>query len=152
MTKPAVNIADIELQPRHLAFAATGTGSAAEINEARSGRVSTQMGAQQLGYNLTVVPPGKCAFLARSHLVNEDMFFILSGAGGIDTAHQIANTGIEELRYLAVRTTRTPAVCEYPNSGKFGIFARIPMSAEGVPRVLMVLGREGQSLDYWHGE
>ncbi len=174
MTKPVVNIADIELQPRHLAFVATSTGSAAEIYEARSGRVSTRIGAQQLGYNVTAVPPGKCAFPAHSHLVNEEMFFILSGAGelrmglevyplragdfvackagGIDTAHQIVNTGIKELRYLAVSTARTPEICEYPNSGKFGLFARIPESTDGAPRVLMFLGREGQSLDYWDGE
>ncbi len=102
------------------------------------------------------------------------MFFILSGTGelrmgsevypmragdfvactarGIDTVHQIANTGIEELRYPAVSTTRTPEVYEYPYSGKFGVFARIPASAGGTPRVLMFLGREGQRFGYWDGE
>jgi uncharacterized cupin superfamily protein len=174
MTKPVVNIADIELQPRIHAFPATATGGPAEHYDASMGRISTRIGAQQLGYNITAVPPGKRAFPAHNHLVNEEMFFILAGsgellvganvyplrsgdfvacpAGGIETAHQIVNTGSEELRYLAVSTARMPEVCQYPNSGKFGVYAPLPADGDGKSTVFRYLGREGQGLDYWDGE
>ena len=43
--------------------------------------------------------------------------------GGPETAHQILNTGNEELRYLAVSTKPSPEICDYPDSGKFGVLA-----------------------------
>lgn len=172
MIKPVVNIADIELQPRPAAFAPTGT--TADRFEARIGRVGTGIGAQQLGYNVTAVPPGKRAFPAHNHRVNEEMFFILHGtgevrigqdvhplkpgdfvacpAGGTETAHQIVNTGTEELRFLAVSTMRTPEICEYPDSGKFGVYGDFSQSAGAKPRLFRYLGREQQSIDYWEGE
>jgi len=172
MTKPVVNIADIELQSRPAAFAATGP--AADRYDARMGRVGTRIGAQQLGYNVTAVPPGKRAFPAHSHGINEEMFFVLNGtgevhigkdiyplrtgdfvacpAGGVETAHQIVNTSTEELRYLAVSTMRTPEICEYPHSGKFGVYAELPGSADGKLRMFRYLSREAQSIDYWDGE
>lgn len=57
MSKPILNISDVELQPRPAAFAATG--SAAERFDARMGFIAPFIGAQKLGYNLTAVPPGK---------------------------------------------------------------------------------------------
>lgn len=174
MTKPVVNIVDIELQHRTIAFPATATRGACEQYDASMGRVSTLIGAQQLGYNITAVPPGKRAFPAHNHIVNEEMFFILSGsgelhvgadvhplrtgdfaacpAGGIETAHQIVNTGSEELRYLAVSTARMPEVCQYPNSGKFGVYTPMPGDAGGPPTMFRFMGRDGQGLDYWDGE
>ena len=172
MTKPVVNIADIELQPRPAAFAATG--AAAERYDARMGRIGPRVGAQQLGYNITAVPPGKRAFPLHSHRVNEEMFLVLQGtgevrigndtyplrsgdviacpAGGKETAHQIVNTGAEELRFLAVSTTRSPELCEYPESEKFGVYAEFPAGADGRPKMFRYLGREAQGIDYWDGE
>ena len=96
-----------------------------------------------LGYNITAVPPGKRAFPLHNHVVNEEMFFVLEGSGelrvgdathpvragdiiacppgGPETAHQLVNTGDAELKYLAVSTTLSPEVCDYPDSGKFGV-------------------------------
>lgn len=172
MTQPIVNIADIELQPRPAPFAPTG--SAADRYAASFARIGTRIGAKQLGYNVTAVPPGKRAFPAHSHAFNEEMFFVLQGtgevhigkdihplrtgdflacpAGGPETAHQIVNTGTGELRYLAVSTMLSPEVCEYPHSGKFGVYAGMPGSVDGKPRMLRYLGREAQSTDYWDGE
>lgn len=138
------------------------------------GLFGPRIGAQKLGYNLTAVPAGKRAFPFHNHRVNEEMFFVLHGAGevrigkdvypigqgdfiacpagGVETAHQIVNTGTEELRFLAVSTMRTPEVCEYPNSGKFGVYAEFPGPADGRPRMFRYLGREAQSIDYWDGE
>ena len=73
-------------------------------------------------------------------------------AGGTEGAHQIANTGTEELRYLAVSTMRSPEVYQYPNSSKFGLAATLPPTKEGAPRSLVFFGSEGQSAGYWAGE
>jgi uncharacterized cupin superfamily protein len=172
MTKPVVNIDDIELKPRPAVFAATG--AAAGRYDARMGRIGARIGAKQLGYNITAVPPGNRAFPSHCHRVNEEMFFVLRGtgelrigndtyalrqgdfvacpAGGSETAHQIVNTGSEELRYLAVSTTRSPEICEYPDSGKFGVYAEFPGDADSRPKMFRYLGREAQGIDYWDGE
>ena len=60
MTKPVINIADVKFLPRDAAFPLTATGDAPNIYEAEIARVSPRIGAQQLGYNVTSVPPGKC--------------------------------------------------------------------------------------------
>ena len=172
MSKPVVNIADIELRPRPPGFAATGP--AAERFEARMGMIAPLLGAQKLGYNLTAVPPGKSAFPFHNHWVNEEMVFVLQGTGtirigadkyplragdlvalppgGKEAAHEIVNTGAEELRYLAVSTRLSPEVGEYPDSGKFAVFAEGAAGPDGKPRLLRHIGREGQGLDYWEGE
>ncbi|MGL6291176.1 MAG: cupin domain-containing protein, partial [Silanimonas sp.] len=43
--------------------------------------ISPRIGAQKLGYNLTIVPPGKAAFPAHNHYGNEEMFLVLEGEG-----------------------------------------------------------------------
>ena len=128
------------------------------------GQIAPLIGAQKLGYNLTVVPPGKRVFPFHNHHVNEEMFFILEGSGevrigaerfpltqgdviacppgGPELAHQIINTSSSELRYLAVSTKLSPEVAEYPDSGKFGVMTES----------LRFLGRKETSLDYWDGE
>ncbi|HEY4249728.1 MAG TPA: cupin domain-containing protein [Roseomonas sp.] len=172
MTKPIINIAEIEPLPRPSRFAPTG--AAAERHDAAMGFIGTRIGARKLGYNVTEVPPGKRAFPFHNHQVNEEMFFVLAGsgavrigadthpiragdiiacpAGGAETAHQIINTGTEALRYLAVSTKLSPEICEYPDSGKFGILAELAPGADGTPRGFAFVGHENQQLDYWEGE
>jgi uncharacterized cupin superfamily protein len=141
MTRPILNIADVELLARPPGFAPTG--AAGERYDAKMGFIGRQVGAKKLGYNVTAVPPGKRAFPFHNHQVNEEMFFVLAGsgevrigaetfpirkgdiiacpAGGHATAHQIVNTGSEELRYLAVAPSscqrslniQTPAASEF---------------------------------------
>ena len=130
MTKPVINIADVEPEPRPAAFAPSG--QAAERFDAKMGFIAPRIGAQKLGYNITVVPTGKRGFPFHNHRVNEEMFFILQGSGevrigettypirtgdvitcppgGAESAHQIINTGSEELRYLAVSTKMSPEI------------------------------------------
>lgn len=172
MTKPILNISDVELQPRPAAFAATG--SLAARFDARMGMIGPVVGAQKLGYNLTAVPPGKRAFPFHNHHVNEEMFFVIEGegevrigeavypirpgdviacpAGGKETAHQIINTGTVELKYLAVSTKLSPEIAEYPDSGKFGVLAEYPPDSDGKPQRFVFVGRESDSLNYWEGE
>lgn len=109
------------------------------------GQISDHIGARQLGYNLTVLPPGKAQCPFHSHHNKEEMFLILEGTGelrfgegryplrrhdvvacptgGADVAHQIINTGDGPLRYLALSTTADVEICEYPDSQKVGVYA-----------------------------
>jgi uncharacterized cupin superfamily protein len=172
VTKPILNIADVVLEPRATPFLPTGT--AAERFDMRMGAIGARIGAQKLGYNITVVPPGKSAFPFHSHRVNEEMVFVLEGTGtvrigedthairpgdvialppgGKESAHEIVNTGPDDLRYLAVSTKMSPELAEYPDSGKFGVFAELPAGADGKPRYFRYVGREEQCLNYWEGE
>ena len=137
--------------------------------EAHLGPIGRRIGARKLGCRLTVVPPGKRAWPYHCHHNNEEMFFILSGTGtlrigekrvplragdvvcapegGPETAHQILNDGAEELRYLAISTMQGPDVYEYPDSGKFGVFAGDKLA----PRFTFY-GRAATAVDYWDGE
>lgn len=172
MPDPIVNIADVQLRPRPDTHAPSG--KAADQFEARTGRVGSLIGARNLGYNITAVSPGKAAYPFHSHRVNEEMFFVLQGqgevrigeqvhpirvgdfiacpAGSVATAHQIRNTGAEELRYLAVSTQRSPEICEYPDSEKVGIYATFPAGADGKPDHFYFMGRQSMCIDYWDGE
>lgn len=172
MNRPILNIADVELQSRPPAMAPKG--EAAKRYDARVGFIGRKIGAQKLGYSLIAVPPGKRAFPFHNHYANEEMFFILEGAGevrigeatwpvrkgdviacpvgGKETAHQIVNTGKEELRYLAVSTQISPDLADYPDTGKFGVLADVPPGPEGKPRRFAFIGRPDRGVDYWEGE
>ena len=131
---PKINIDEVE---------ATEFGDGGKF-EARLVRIAHRIGAKKLGYNITVVPAGKCAFPFHQHHANEEMFFILKGEGtlrygeqtfalregdfvacppGTGCGHQVINSSKSELRYLAVSTNQSPEVCEYPDSGKIGSYA-----------------------------
>ncbi len=170
-TKPVINLDEVQIGDRPSRF--QPGGKAAERFESRMGAVGTRIGARLLGYNITAVPPGKRAFPLHNHHANEEMFFILAGSGelrvgaevwsiragdfiasppgGPELAHQIINTGSEELRYLAVSTMITPETVEYPDSGKIATYSR-QTAPDGSPRVAVHIGRAGESVDYWEGE
>jgi len=142
----------------------------------KRGDLGRRLGAGKLGYNLTVIPPGKRAYPFHCHRVNEEMFFVLAGqgalriggethairpgdviacpAGGAETAHQIINTaGDAELRLLAVSTNIYPEICEYPDSRKFGIYAEFPKGADGKRENLRFIERnQAGEKEYWEGE
>ena len=109
---------------------------------------SAGIGARKLGYNLTVLPPGKAQCPFHSHRNEEEMFFILEGegelrfgdqryairkhdviacpTGGPEVAHQIINTGAADMRYLSLSNNEAVEVCEYPDSNKVAVFASEP--------------------------
>lgn len=171
MSRRVVNIDEIELKPRPAANAASG--DAAQRFDARMGEIGPRIGARKLGYNLTAVPPGKCAFPFHNHRINEEMFFILEGEGevriggtrqrvrrgdiiacppgGPETAHQIVNTGTVELKYLAVSTQQMPEICDYPDSGKF-LVAEKQRNADGSVDGFRYVGRHDSAVGYWDGE
>lgn len=170
MTKPLINLDDVVIQPAESSRQPRGPN--AHLYERRSGEIASRIGARKLGYRLVVLTPGKrnCPF--HSHRAEEEMFFILQGdgelrygdkrypiragdviacpTGGPETAHQIINTGEVELRYLAVSNQAEVELCEYPDSGKY--LADVSAGETGAPRQLRVIGRPGDSLDYWDGE
>jgi uncharacterized cupin superfamily protein len=170
MPKPIVNMADVEFQPRVTPV----TGAAVQRYEATFARIGALIGARQLGYNITAVPPGKRAYPFHSHRVNEEMFFVLAGTGevrigadryplrqgdfvacpmgGPEAAHQIINTGQDELRYLAVSTQRAPEICEYPDSGKFGVTSGFTAPGADPSSAFRFFGRTAGATDYWDGE
>lgn len=104
------------------------------------GQISNHIGAKKLGYNLTVLPPGKAQCPFHSHHGEEEMFLIIEGEGelrfgdqrypirkhdviacppgGPQVAHQIINTGKATMRYVALSTLSEVDACEYPDSQK----------------------------------
>ena len=81
MHKSIVNVADVELVPRPAEF--QPKGASAPLYDLKMALISAGMGAKLLGYNVTAVAAGKCAFPFHSHRVNEEMFFVVSGNGEI---------------------------------------------------------------------
>lgn len=130
---------------------------------------SDRIGARLLGYNLTVVPPGKVQCPFHSHRGEEEMFLILEGSGelrfgdrryplrrhdviacpvgGPEVAHQIVNTGSTPLRYLAVSNRARLDVCEYPDSDKMLVVSGGP-GEQGMRTML----RADATADYYDGE
>jgi uncharacterized cupin superfamily protein len=120
------------------------------------------IGAQKLGYNLTVLPPGKAQCPFHSHRAEEEMFLILEGegelrfgaerfplraldviacpTGGPEVAHQIVNTGTAPLRYLALSNRSEIDICEYPDSGKVSANADAPPSLHRMFRAEATVG------------
>jgi uncharacterized cupin superfamily protein len=169
--RPVINIDEITIEERAAMF--QPKGAAAERFGSRQGPVGARIGARMLGYNITVVPPGRSAVPMHNHHANEEMFFILQGTGelrigderfslragdfianppgGPEVAHQIINNSDAELRYLAVSTMIYPETVEYPDSGKVALISR-QTQPDGTQRVTRHIGRPETSLDYWDGE
>jgi uncharacterized cupin superfamily protein len=133
------------------------------------GQIGAHIGAEQLGYNLTVLPPGKAQCPFHSHHGEEEMFLILEGegelrfgdrrfpirrhdviacpTGGAEVAHQIINTGSTPLRYLALSNLVELEACEYPDSQKVLVTA----GRDGTSR-LRKMFRAETTVDYYDRE
>ena len=109
---------------------------------------SDSIGATRLGYNLTLLPPGKAQCPFHNHHGEEEMFLIIAcPTGGAEVAHQIINTGSITMRYLAVSSVVDIETCEYPDSGKIMISAGRRGDA-GVRKIF----RAEQTVDYYDRE
>jgi uncharacterized cupin superfamily protein len=158
--KPVMNIADVPLADR-------GNGKSFVL---KWGRVGPLLGLDGLGCAVHVVPPGKRAFPFHRHHVMDELFFIVSGAGeyrfGEETfplragdivgapagskAHQIINTGSEDLRYLGISSMSSVDVVEYPDSKKVAVGAGIKNS-DFKTATYVGMGRLAPA-DYYDGE
>jgi uncharacterized cupin superfamily protein len=163
VSKPLVNIADLELK----------SSSRGDRYASSDVRIGPMIGVKDLGISYSEVPPGKSACPFHNHHVEDEMFIILEGqgtyrfgaqsypikagdvlgapAGGQETAHQIINTGTGPLRYYGISTMSLADVCEYPDSGKFGVYSRHTRNPYDKASVRH-LDRLGNGLDYWDGE
>jgi uncharacterized cupin superfamily protein len=159
--KPVVNVADA---PVH-------SGKSGEFFEYSMSEVAGVLGAKSIGANVTRVPPGKAAFPLHHHHANEEHFFILSGTGvlrvgtathdvkqydyivnlpgGAEEAHQLVNTGTEDLVYLAISTAVLPEVVGYPDTGKTGV--RLA-AGQGEGARFLIEDSAKNSLGYWDRE
>jgi uncharacterized cupin superfamily protein len=135
MVKPVINLDEV----------AFGDVEDNGIYMSSRATIGDHIGAKHLGYNLTVLPPGKVQCPFHCHHGEEEMFFILEGEGelrfgekrfpirphdviacppgGAEVAHQIINTGTTTMRYLSLSTRVEVDACEYPDSGKVMIVA-----------------------------
>lgn len=159
--KPVLNVAD----------APTHSGGHGDHFAYSMSQLAAPLGARSIGANVTRVPPRKAAFPFHHHYANEEHFFVLSGhgllrvgdrmhpvrandyvvnpPGGADVAHQLVNTGDEDLVYLAISTLQTPEVVGYPDSVKTGV--RVAASQAPDARFL-VHDAEKPFVGYWDGE
>ena len=160
-TKPVLNLADA---PVH-------AGSHGDNFSYALRPLASPLGAKAIGANVTTVPPGKAAFPVHHHRANEEHFFVLSGTGVVrigsatysvrahdyivnlpgaaDLAHQLVNTGNEDLVYLAISTAVLPDVVGYPDSRKTGVRVAATMD----PDSRFLVEDAGKSrVGYWDGE
>ncbi|MCB1518582.1 MAG: cupin domain-containing protein [Hyphomicrobiaceae bacterium] len=102
-----------------------------------TGEIGQTLGLDVLGAMLHVVPAGKTAFPMHRHHVSDEMFFVLEGAGEYRTdkgtfpikpgdclgapaggiAHQIINTGANDLKYIGFSNNTNAEVVEYTDTG-----------------------------------
>ena len=130
---------------------------------------SDRIGEKRLGYNLTVLPPGKAQCPFHNHHGEEEMFLILDGegelrfgsqrypirkndviacpTGGQDVAHQIINTGTTTMRYLALSNVVEIETCEYPDSRKI----MVGVGRRGEPGLFKMF-RSENTVDYYDRE
>jgi len=158
--KPIVNVAEVVLKE----------SSHGDRFAVQTGEIGRTLGLSGLGCVLHVVPPGKTAYPFHRHHGSDEMFVILAGAGEYrlgderlpirvgdclgapagGAAHQILNTGAEELRYLGFSNNGPADAVEYPDSGKVSV----RVGAKGIFYKDATLQRRGRLTDaaYWDGE
>ena len=109
--------------------------------------VGAAAGGDQLGCSLYEVPAGSRSWPYHYHTANEEVLFVLSGAGTVRCdgeearisegdylnfpadeagAHRVINDSEGPLRYLMVSTMTEPDVTIYPDSEKFGVYVGSP--------------------------
>jgi uncharacterized cupin superfamily protein len=139
------------------------------LDTSSRGQISDHIGSKKLGYNRSVLPPGKAQGLFHCHHGEEEMFLIIEGQGelrygsprypirqhdviacppsGPEGAHQIINMGTTPLRDLALSTRADIETCEYPDSQKISIVA----GPRG-NRTLRKMFRKETNVDYYDRE
>jgi uncharacterized cupin superfamily protein len=164
---PVIAVDSLKLEPRPEAW--RPSGAAADKFHVERATLGDRLGLTKLGINVTQVAPGRSAYPFHSHRANDELFYVLEGEGtlrlgerrlpvkagdligcpigGPQSAHQLINTGRGPLRYLSISSNFDPDVCEYPDSGKVGVYA-----GDDPKTGLMHLTRYSDAKDYWDGE
>lgn len=171
MPRPIINLDELEFVRWNTRF--SDPSAPLDRYGADVADIGRKIGARKLGYNLTVIDPGKAAYPAHNHRINEEMFLVLEGSGelrlgakrhpvragdviacppgGPDTAHQLMNTGAAPFRVLSISTFESVDVIDYPDSGKTG-FGVIGQGPDGKPEIKRGMMRNDQQANYWDGE
>jgi len=123
-----VNLSDLPWSPW-----ASGDGIAVEIKDP-----ARKAGSSRCGLRVYRLAPGMQSTRLHRHLLQEEMFLILSGSGtlrhgdrrvavkagdfvlypaGDPAAHTFVNTGTEPMEYIATGDRLAYEVCEYPEDG-----------------------------------
>ena len=130
----------------------------------RRARIGRQAGSERLGASLWALPPGQAAYPYHWHYQEEELILVLEGSPlaanrdrrtascarrrGVVSApakrggHQVMNDTEEEVRFLAISTQGEPDLVMYPDSGKLGVFERLPQGG-GLYKLLPARGRGG---------
>jgi uncharacterized cupin superfamily protein len=135
---------------------------------ANRARVGRQAGAARLGLSLWELPPGQAAYPYHFHYTEEELLIVLEGAPSLRTpggwralapgevvsfqrgeagAHQLLNETGATIRFLSCSTSGDPDVVSYVDSGKLGVFERLPDGGG-----LGAMFRAGDAVDYYDGE
>jgi uncharacterized cupin superfamily protein len=115
--------------------------------------------------NIYEIPPMKANYPYHYHLKSEEVFYVISGEGMLETpngrepigkgdviicpaneigAHRIMNTSISEnLIYFECDTKHSPDISFYPRSSKFGVMVN------GKPTLVY---KNKTDVDYYEGE
>lgn len=132
--------------------------------------ISDKIGAQNLSYSLSIVPPGKRVCPFHNHHVIEELFIVIEGEGtlrfgdkeypikaldviacppgGRDVAHQIINTSDQPLKYFCLSDTPKADIVEYPDSNKTLSYVKTAGSQENFRHI----SRLEDAVDYYQGE
>jgi uncharacterized cupin superfamily protein len=135
----------------------------APLYDTETASLSAGTAASKLGAGFDVLAPGKMSCPYHYHLAQEEMFVIMEGEGTLRVAgeriavkagdvifippgpeypHHLINTSNAPMRYLSISTQERPELCYYPDSDKYGAFAKDHR----------VIHRRGEAVDYWEGE
>lgn len=137
-------------------------GDFKEVSVALGAKRNAPVGFGGHAFDLALerLAPGESACPYHSHAAQTEMFCILRGSGNVRAdsskfevragdvilhppgeAHQIINTGSEELLYAIIADNPPVDICEYPDSNKTGIYG------ETTRRLVRTT-----EIDYWDGE
>jgi uncharacterized cupin superfamily protein len=129
----------------------------------RAARLGSKLGASRLGMSVYEVPAGQAVCPYHFEWTDEEWLIVIAGRptlrtpegermldpgdvvcfpAGPDGAHQIRNSGEEQVRVAMLSTKNEFGIAEYPDSDKVGIWA-------GETHHML---RRSEQLDYWDGE
>ena len=135
---------------------------------ARRANVGRQAGAERLGLSLWELPAGQAAYPYHFHYTEEELLIVLEGAPSLRSpdgwralapgevvsfprgepgAHQLLNETAETVRFLSCSTSGEPDVVSHLDSGKLGVFERLP-DRDGLDAMF----RAADTVDYYDGE
>jgi uncharacterized cupin superfamily protein len=146
---------------QNLEYAADANVPEAYQYEAAPAAFSQALGANKLGFNVSVLMPKKFSCPYHFHHSEEEVSLVLAGrailrqpqgfrevsegdlivfGASADGAHQFYNHTEEPFRYLSLSTVDPLDVCEYPDSGKINV------------RALKRVFQGGAAVNYWKDE